>query len=227
MRIVQRIDHGIDGGRFIGLWSGEPYESTQLLRTTLVGPRPCVGFGVNSSAEHGWTLHASLLWSLYVTLPWLPVPRWLDDRETSVELDLDEDARLPSLWLRVALLSSMMDRRRGLHGMVDLIALVLGRVDVVRDDVDTWVGELDLPGAMNVERFPVTITVHRWSARWRRQWWPATHQWGYTLALIGDGEGWYDPRRRHKGSISMQSAGLPSDMLAGDVAEMLTRTGAK
>jgi len=227
MGIVHRLDTGVGGGRFIGLWSGEPYASTPLLRCTLVGPRPRVGLGVSSSGEHGWTFHACLVWTLYVTLPWMPVPRWLEDRETSVGLDLDEDARLPSLWLRVALLSTMMDRRRGFHGLVDLLAVVLGRVSVVRDDVDTWVGELDLPGAEHVERFPVTITVHRWSARWARQWWPATHQWGYTLALIGDGDGWHDPRRRDKGCILMQSAGLPSDMLAGDVAEMLTRTGAR
>lgn len=47
MRIVHRMFTGIYGERLIGLWSGEPYESTPLLRTTLIGPRPRVGFGVN------------------------------------------------------------------------------------------------------------------------------------------------------------------------------------
>lgn len=221
--VTRRSDPSTWGSTTWTLWASEPYDSTPLLRLSLSAHgSPRFGFCLAHSDENGWTLGLHLWRSLYLTLPWAPVPRWLDHRETSIQLDWDRDGRLPSLWLRAAFLSCMMSRSRGLFGMFDLLTIPLGRWDAEKEETDAWKGQLVLPQLAHnvVKPHAVTVTVQKWTARWRRQWWPPVVQWGYTVEAMADDHAWPDYDRPHKGLTYSQSRPLPGECTAAEAARL-------
>lgn len=223
MQVDRRYDPSPLGGTSWTVWSGEPWESKRLLRVSLCTRPRLLGFRLSALQESGWVLALSAWWTLHIALPWLPVPKWADERETLAELHWSNDARLPSLYLRLALHADMMFGGPW-TALIDLIAVVLGRWSTAIDKLDAYVGTVVLPGFDGDHTHAITLDVQRYTMRWKRQWWPALVEYGIDVRANTDEDAWPDFQRPHKGPTFAQGMNIARDMDAAEAVEVFVKS---